>query len=221
MRICHQCGVTIKTPGTTCPLCGQDTLPIDSEFDPAFPKVKISHLRAILYRVFLFLTIAVGSISVLLNIFIFSIRKPWFLIVLAILLYAWALYFYSIHRHKNKGQSVLMQTLGICLVLFSIDFVTGFSKWSTNYAIPCVLLAGNITGAVFMITKPLKIYEYMVHEIALLLLGAVPFILYFLHLTTALWTGIFCLAGSLLVFIAILLFCDRDAFIELKRRFHF
>lgn len=220
MRICHQCNISIKTPGSTCPLCGGETLPTDAQFDRAFPAIKLHPLRGFLYRMCWFLTVAVGAVSVLLNIFIFSIQKPWFLIVLALLFYGWSLYFYSIKRHKNKGQSIMMQTIGISLVLFCFDFVTGFSHWSTNYAIPGILLAGSIIGAIFMIANPLKIYEYFVYEVALILLGAIPFVLYFLHLSTVLWSGIFCLAGSLLTFLALLLCFGHDVITELKRRLH-
>jgi len=220
MRICKQCGISIKTEGSSCPLCGQDTFMIDATAEQAYPIVSYKIIKDFLNRLFAFLSIAIGGISVFLN-FYTSLKAPWSLIVIASLLYSWSLYFYNIKRYKNRGQSLLMQTIGICVMVFIIDFATGVSKWSTTYVLAPVILSSNIMGAILVLTKPYKIYEYMMYEIALIVMGAIPFLLFILKLATVAWIGVSCLIGSALVLLAIFLFSDRDAIQEIKRRLHY
>jgi hypothetical protein len=220
MRICNQCGVSINSEETSCPLCGQDTSAIDTKAIKAYPEVSYKIIKDFLYRLFAFLSIAIGGISVFLNLYT-SPKTPWSLIVIVSLLYLWGIYFYNIKRYKNRGQSLLMQTIGICMMVFTIDLSTGFSKWSTSFVLPFVILSASIMGSILVLTKPFKIYEYLVYEVALIILGVIPFILFLFELTTVSWPSIACLIGSILVLLSIFLFSDRDAIQEVKRRLHY
>ena len=139
MKQCENCGVLLPDNQLACPLChrsipssvpeGTPAILIPNPYFPAYPQNRMRRLRAFLFRLFLFLTIAAGVITLFINWMTWdSAPRPWSLFVIIPLLYLWLLVGNTILSRMHGGAKIILHTLGLSGVLLVMDLLTD-QRW--------------------------------------------------------------------------------------------
>lgn len=69
--------------------------------------------------------------------------------------------------------------------------------------------------------KPMQFREYFVYQITTSVIGVLSILLVIFNLSTVRWTLIFAAFYSALVMLGMIIFADKKAKLEFKKRFHF
>lgn len=96
----------------------------------------------------------------------------------------------------------------------------GYHGWSVNFVLPGGLLLVDLFVLVLMFVNRRNWQSYIMLEISMIFLSAVPLILVWLGIGTETFISGFAFAVSVLLFVGTLIIGDKRARSELKRRFH-
>lgn len=221
IKKCTRCRVTVTDSTDYCPLCHSLLENADgAKWDYPYPPIHIDEKQySFLSRLFILIAFVASTVSVLLNIVLYE-GMLWSAITVAGVLYLWSLIFYAVLHHVNAAAKIIVQTLtGSALVLI-IDYVTGFSAWSSNYVIPSLFILANLSIVIVILCNRLHWRQYILYQIGSTILGFVPLILYFCGIADQLLLVSLSACTSICTFAGSLLFGDQTYRSELKRRFH-
>ncbi len=226
MRICRTCHVTIKDQTLVCPLChsvletDRET-PEEKEYVPGmYPDVKdVSRMLNFVVKLYLFLSIVVEAGLIAINAVFYS-GMWWSLICGVGILYFYITLRYSIQKRTGYKRIILRQIIGGVLLTVAIDVIVGYRGWSVNYVVPSAILLIDLAIIILMLVNIQYWQSYILLQILTMLLSLVALIFW--------WTGIInhpavtivAAAVSAVLFVGTLIFGDRRAKNELKRRFH-
>ena len=140
-----------------------------------------------------------------------GICSVWYLAVSAV---------FAIRSAKNIGLMILVQTMGISLLTFVIDFSFSFRRWSLNYVIPLLLSFSVLLLTVLILCKPLMLRDFIIYLFVIAALGLTPSLLLMLGLAEVPWPSIAAAFLSAAVFVGMFLFASRKTKHEMKKRFH-
>ncbi len=221
MKYCNVCQVKVENNIRRCPLCEKELQELDGVYKQDYPNIRSSKLfRTIVKLVFLVSLVAVGASFVLdyLN----PTQVLWSVIVLAGIIYLWINFWIALKLKKNWGLTVLIQIISISLFCMVIDWtVNDWARWSINYVVPGLIIAGSVFITVITIVKPMNFRDYIIYLLEIAILGLLSLLLVWLHLSTVRWTLITAAFYSVGTFLGMFLFADRKTKHELKKRFHF
>lgn len=237
MKYCKACNVSVNTDSQKCPLCSLVLAPVkEADVDgsgmagpmdngckngsqyPFFETVKVRRYH-FLFRLFLFLSVAAGSTSLLVNILTYS-GVLWSLMVLGTILFLWITVAYPIYQKKNIGYIIIIHTISVCVFISIIEAVTCTQGWGLDFAIPFLLVTATLAITLIIILKRLKWREYSVYQITMVLLGFLPVILCISGLIKTIWPSVLSAFYSFLTFTGMLIFADKKYENELIKRFH-
>lgn len=223
MRTCKHCKITVNAPRKLCPLCqGQlkrDPDTSDTE-EESFPIIRTYYQQfSLFFRILMMISIAACAVSVVLNLLFFN-SVWWSFIVLAGIVFMWLTVVTAVKKRKNLPKNILYQIVLISLIVWLIDFFTGWLKWSVNYVIPALCLFSMIAIAVIA-----KIQRYIINEYAVYLLidgifCLAPLLFLCTHITTVIWPSLISIASSIVFLSGVLIFTGLNLKSELKRRLH-
>lgn len=222
MRYCNKCNVSIDNNLDNCPLCDQKTYIKNEEYEKDFPLQKlvkediVKKTKKILVFSFIFLV----GLNIIFNV-IFSFKFIWIPYSLVVLIYVYLLIKSAIRSYKNIGSIVMLNVYMLSIISFFLDMILGFSKWSINYFIPLLVLAGILALAIFVFIKPTTFITYFIYMLIIALFGLTLLILLFTHLLTVIEPSIITVFVSFMVIIGMFIFGDKTARNEFIKRFHF
>lgn len=139
-----------------CPLCKNvlEACSDDEPIPPMYPEVTgSSHVMKIIGRLYLLIAISCEAILLLINYFTYN-GVRWSLICGGVFLYCFLTLKYSLDN-QNAGlrSKILMQSVALAGLLLLIDYIVGYSGWSVNYAIPCIIMVMDVTILVLMLVN--------------------------------------------------------------------
>ena len=220
MQYCEKCGVYVMGTLPSCPLCQG---PLSGEPDPlgdVYPNVPLSgRLNTPLLRLLILISvIAVAACGVVLLIWP---RLRWAaLAVLAGLGSGWLTVGIVVRKRKKPFQAVFWQICALSLLAVAWDVGTGFLGWSLDFVLPilyaCTMLAMAVTARVLR----LQIQDYLVYLVMDILLGLLPLILLLCGALRVIYPAAVCVAVSLILLAALILFEGPALKGELLRRLH-
>ena len=222
MNYCKECNIKISVRSEKCPICSSSIENIDSEFIEPYPKIEIDyrHFNSIRLRIYLFLAIIVFF-------FVISVKLltetdlTYLFLSTSVFGYIW-FNIYTIHKAlKNVGYFILKQMLFLSGITLLIDYSTGYRGWSVNYAIPLIIILAISSISAIAMFKPMQFREYFVYQITTSVIGVLSILLVIFNLSTVRWTLIFAAFYSALVMLGMIIFADKKAKLEFKKRFHF
>lgn len=221
MMKCNTCGVYIKGDAMVCPLCQHGLEEVRKEkSEPVYPEVTFDvHKYQVILRVFLFISIVLEGVLIWINVATYS-GVWWALICGAAISYFWLTIKFCIQNNTNYAAKILVQTIAAMLFTVFVDRVVGYSGWSVNYALPSIVLVAYLAVLILMVVNFMNWQSFILYQIVLMIISVVLLILYLFRVITqpiltyvaALTTGI--------IFLATIVFGDKKAKNELKRRFH-
>ena len=136
MQYCAKCRISIRGDKKCCPLC-QGQLSGEPE-DPAFPVIPVKRSRMTVFRVALFCFIAFEvAMCVLMFLLAYSGLKvdgviaPMVAALIAITDIALIMYY-----RRNPLHLVIGEIYVALIVVFLVDLITGFQRWSVIWVLP-------------------------------------------------------------------------------------
>ena len=226
MTRCKKCNVEVECQHTHCPLCGRP-LPERKEAQlsmtsyPVYAGKRRGADGFTVKRALLFLSISAVILSVMVNWFTYPIKPVlWSPIVTTAILFAWGLIGHTWLSDANLGQKILILDLNLCLLVLMIDWCTGFSRWSVNYAVPFIGIGATFFLTAIAVWKRTLWKDAIGYVFAMLLINLIPMALLTSRLATVLWTGTGAIAYSLITVIGMIIFAKKTFRREVIRRFH-
>lgn len=222
MRYCNRCKVVVENDLDHCPLCKQKTLRRNETAENDFPVQKIvgEDTIHIIMRVLVFVFLIVIAANLVLNL-TFNFKFVWAPYSIVVLFYAYLLIRTALRTYKNIGTIVMINVYMLSILSFILDVIMGFSRWSINYVIPIVILAGIIALIVFICIKPTHFLTYFIYMLMIGLFGVTLLILLWANIVTVKTPSVITAVVSLLSIVGMFMFGDKSAKNEFVKRFHF
>lgn len=224
MKKCIECKVLVNTERKTCPLCF--TLLQNNESQAAqltlYPKYRSKTVRYnIFFRFFAFISIITIFVSVLINIISFrENRTLWSLIIVASLLYLWILFYSTIRGKGNIPRRLIIQMLTLSSLLYVIDRLSGYGRWSLDYVIPFLSMASLLSIIILLVGNTVKFHDYVSALFAAIIFGFIPFVLWLFKIVATLWPSLSAASLSFSTIIGMFIFAGDHIKEEMKKRFH-
>lgn len=222
MGKCKQCGVAVRE-AKVCPLCGQvleagqGTQAVRLNGYPDI-RQKTRILTRIVWFYFFF-SIVAGAGLIWIN-YRTNQEIGWSFICCGALAYLYMTLKYSIVNNTGYVMKILIQTIGAVLLAIWSDKVMGFHGWSLDFVMPSAIILVGILTVILMVVNSANWQSYITVQIFLVLAGGVSVGLYASGLVKHPALSFLAAGMSLVFFVGTLIFGDRRAKSELKRRFH-
>ncbi len=221
MRECRNCKVEILDNTAVCPLCNS-VLEIsgpEQEWD-AYPDVKaVVRKLSFIVRLYSFLAIVSETALVAVNYLYF--HGIWWSAITGICIsYFYLTLKYSLQKNKGYQAVIVVQVVGAVLLVIAADYIIGYRGWSVNYVLPGAILLLDGTIGTLMIVNASNWQSYLLMQILTVVASIACILLWYFGILTKPFLAFTALAGSLCMFLGTLIFGDRKAKAELKRRFH-
>lgn len=219
MRRCKRCDILVVDDTNLCPLC-DSVLDGDEPGENRYPRLEGEFQKFVLFKkIIYFILVATGTLSVLVNYLTFR-GFYWSVIVLGAIAYCFFTINYTVMNCTNIGAKVIFQAVGILILTWIIDMVTGYTGWSIRYAIPAMLLLADTVLVAMMIFNTTRWQGYFMCQLAVTGLSVIPVILAALGIVDNMNLAIITCAVLWLILAATVIFGGRKVNQELKRRFH-
>ena len=221
MNKCTNCGVYVYPHHKACPLCGEHF--DDTEDDiTAYPdySIKVKMRRTQVKKTVLFFSLIICIVCFFINYFSWDkIRYGWSIILFAVIMSFLAIVF-SILAKISTGAKLIIVYFEFIGIVFVIDLIYGFQKYSTTYVIPfsTVLLTAIFT---ILATLNRKNYRnYFGYLISVFFISLLPVAIFLLSLSQLAWTSFIAVLYSILTTIGLLFYSGRSFREEIKKKFH-
>ncbi|MCI9492937.1 MAG: zinc ribbon domain-containing protein [Lachnospiraceae bacterium] len=221
MRKCRNCKVEILDATAVCPLCNS-VLEVSGEGEggTGYPDVKAA-VRKLSFIVRLYSFLAIVSEAALVTINYLYFHGIWWSAITGIcILYFYVTLKYSLQKNKGYQAVLLVQVIGAVLLVIAADNIAGYRGWSVNYVLPGAILLLNGTIATLMVINASNWQSYILMQIFTAFASASCVALWRFGIITKPLLSLASLAVSLCLLLGTLIFGDRKAKAELKRRFH-
>lgn len=220
MRHCEQCRVDIKGDWDVCPLCHD---PLETESDAAepnpYPDIPLrfnKHQGTRLLTVISFILI-VGSFFVELllsgdmtglRLLLFGVMSMW-LVVLII-----------VRKRRNIAKGIVYLIVSVSFLCVYWDYKSGWSGWSTTYAVPIVCSFALVAMFIAVRFVRLEVRDYILYVLAAALIGLLPALSLFFGWVTQTLPSWLSVGLSAAMLVLILIFQGGDILEELEKRMH-
>lgn len=183
-----------------------------------YDKKYIKKMVNIFYLVLFTAALIVGTV----NLATYELTRSWWsVIAIGGIAYVAMTLRYSIMRRATLAGILVVQSIGAQILLFLIDYMTGYHGWSFNYAIPSVILFDIIAAVFLMLVNRLNWQSYFMYQVAITVLSFILLILWAVGLIDKPLMAIITVLLAVSVMFVTVILGDRSVKNELKRRFHF
>ncbi len=230
MNKCRHCNVIVYDDTEICPLCHSVLDEMTQEekqgIDVCIPKEspypdvrKRTKRLQFVVRCILFLFIITGIGLVVINYYT-TPQLAWSGICIVAMIYIYLSMVYWINHDAGYAAKVGLQLILTIVLLLGIDYFTGMSKWSINWAIPGVILFGDAIVFFLMMLNRQHWYSYTLLLLLISFCSVGIISLYFVGYITSIVLPITCAGVTGIYLLGTIIFGDRALKRELKRRFH-
>lgn len=222
MRRCKKCNVEILDEATVCPLCKSVLEKTDEQGKRAvgYPDVKKT-VKKLNFVVRLYSFLAIVTEAALLIINYLTYHGVWWSAIAGIsILYCYVTLKYSIQKNAGYRSVIWIQVIGAVLLGIAVDNIVGYRGWSVNYVMPGAILLLDVTIMILMLVNMSNWQSYLLMQICTALAAIACLVMWHFQVITRPVLSIIAAAVSVCLLLATLIFGDRKAKAELKRRFH-
>lgn len=222
MKRCKTCQVTILDSTTVCPLCHSvlEAKEAGKERPGMYPDVKdVARRLNFVVKLYTFLAIVVEGGLIAINYAFFS-GLWWSAISGVAILYFYMTLRYSIQKNSGYLRIILTQIFAAVILAIVVDIIVGYRGWSVNYVAPGAILLMDLAVLILMLVNVANWQSYILLQIMTVLLSGVMLILWRIGIVGHPVVTVVASAVSAVMFVGTIIFGDRRAKNELKRRFH-
>ncbi|MDD2956350.1 MAG: DUF6320 domain-containing protein [Oscillospiraceae bacterium] len=220
MKTCKACGVTVENRLENCPLCERPLKEVTPDYERDYPGVRSHRRYRILFKAVVFLSLAVGAVSLFID-YISPSQMLWSYLVVAATLYLWVSVLFALRSSHNVGLMVLVQILGLSGLSVLVDYLTGNHHWAIDYVIPGMTVLGSLVITLTILVKPMHFRDYLLYQLVIALFGLLCLLLLWFDIPIVRWGYYASGFYSAFTVLGMFLFADRKTKHELKKRFHF
>lgn len=120
----------------------------------------------------LFLSAFLSAMLLIIN-YNFSRKFNWSIVSIVGIVYVWVSTMYALDKNVNLASYTFLQMIELSILLFIIDYVFGFKKWSLSIGIPIVIMLTNLTMMIITLIKYKKYVKYAFYEILIILFSII------------------------------------------------
>ena len=220
MLNCPQCNVTVEGNPLACPLC-QGTLVgegvIGSE---KFPYIKNVTFKNNIYLKSIYFTADILIIAGFVLAYLFHIPMYWVVLLGMCMVYLLLSISVGYRKRKHLPKNILLQTLIFTTAFVTIDIMTGWHRWSVNYAVPAFIIVAILSLWLFARFMGIKLEHFLVYMLIDILLGLVPLLTIYFNIASNPILSVICVGVSVLSFTALFIFKYDVLKSEFQKRFH-
>ncbi len=224
MRRCKKCNVEILDEAVICPLCKsvleqEKQLP-QEDIAVGYPNVK-SNVKKLNFVVRLYSFLAIVTEVALIIINYLNYHGTWWSAITGVsILYFYITLKYSIQQNNGYRSVIWVQVIGAVLLVIAVDNIVGYRGWSVNYVMPGAVLLLDMTIVILMLVNMTNWQSYLLMQICTVLVSGAGLIMWKMDVITRPVLSVIAAAVSACLLLATVIFGDRKAKNELKRRFH-
>lgn len=173
MRKCPQCQVEVRGDWSVCPLC-QTPLSSQKDLNPSsFPDVPLKYDKQHIARWLVLLSFLIIFITLGLGL-MWQGRIQWLQAALFGVVTMWLVVLIIIRKRRNLAKSLLYLLVILSLLCLYLDYLIGWTGWSTTYAVPLICIATFIGMFVSSWLMRMQTADYILYLATAALLGLVP-----------------------------------------------
>ncbi len=224
MRRCKKCNVEILDEAVICPLC-KSVLEQEKQLPPediavGYPNVK-SNVKKLNFVVRLYSFLAIVTEVALIIINYLNYHGIWWSAITGVsILYFYITLKYSIQQNNGYRSVIWVQVIGAVLLVIAVDNIVGYRGWSVNYVMPGAVLLLDMTIVILMLVNMTNWQSYLLMQICTVLVSGACLVMWKMDVITSPVLSVIAAAVSACLLLATVIFGDRKAKNELKRRFH-
>ena len=227
---CPKCNIALYNSPEMCPLCHcvtHETDETEAEHirelfggDAPYPDV-VGRRRKLRFalRIMLLVFVIAEILMIFIN-HVTSITYPWSLITGVSLLYIYLSLVYWVHYDAGFASKVGLQMMITMLLLVVIDYCNGMRGWSFQWALPGIILLGDLIVVVLMLVNRSRWQSYLLLLLLMAICALILIVFYFVGLIGSITMPLICEIITCLYLFAMILFGGRKAEHEFSRRFH-
>lgn len=220
MKYCGKCQVEVRGALKRCPLC---QWPLEgSSQRPAlyYPRVTTVYKQyQTFFRYLMLGTVIVAVVCAAINLILPASGK-WALYVAVGLVCFWISMILAIKKRKSISQNITYQALIMSALSMLWDLITGWNRWSLDYAIPIIFTV--TVASMLIVSRIMKTPagEYLLCMTVTIVYGFIPIIFYAAGLLQETVPSVICISFSVIALAIIILFKGEEIKQEIARRFH-
>ena len=167
-----------------------------------------------------------GSIVVLLSILLLIINKLttpniyWSHLCIFGFVYTYLTIRYSITKTSNIANHVMIQTILLVILMYFIDYRTGYKGWSISISLPILIIISNIAMFIITIINYKHYEKYATSQLIIVLLSLSTIYFIYKGYITANALIIISISISIFNFVVSLFLCHRDFKEDIIRKFN-
>lgn len=228
MNRCKTCDVIILDNTYVCPLCSsvlevehKEHKEKDGEIRPGmYPNVRtVTRNLNFIIKLYLFLAIVLEAVLIIIN-YITYHGFRWSAISGIAILYFYMTLRYSVQKNSGAKGVLFVQVIGAVIVTVFIDFIIGYRGWSLDFVLPSAILLMDVAIIILMLVNIENWQSYILLQILNVVFSIAILILWKTGITHFPILTFIAAGLSSVFFIGTMIFGDRKAKNELKRRFH-
>jgi hypothetical protein len=241
MKYCGKCKVKVNMELQKCPLCSMTLTDAETQVQEAGEKCPDPENRTqqpgacgigypppdtgnterynFVLRLFLFISVAIGSASLLFNLMTFR-GVLWSLYVIGTMLYLWIVVAYPLFKKRKIGHIIVVDAISTSVYVYCLELGTRTKGWGLSYVTPFILIGATLMITFIILLKRLKWREYSTYQTIMVALGFLPVIFCLAGLVTPVWPSVLSAFYSFLTLTGMFIFVDKKYKNELIRRFH-
>ena len=221
MRKCKNCQVAVLDDTLVCPLCSS-VLEGEGEagYAPMYPNVKNkARILNWIVKIYTFLAIIIEVVLIIVNVRTF--RHVWWSAISGIaILYLYITLRFSIQKNKGYRRTIMIQVAGATLLTIAIDYIVGYRGWSVNFVVPGAVLLLDLAIFILMLVNKFYWQSYSLMQMFTVLFSILLLVFWRRGIIWHPVVSIVAASVSAAMLLGTLIFGDRKAINELKRRFH-
>lgn len=184
-----------------------------------YPEIKGIKKYKVIVNICLIVTIFISATLLVIN-YAFSQKITWSFLAILGIFYLWSTIIFALRKGINLGSTIFMQTIQILILLFFIDFIYGFKKWSFTIGFPIVTMVSNIAMSIITMIKYKKYVKYAIYEMLILFISVLINLVIIAIFKEKIVLNIIALGITSLNFIIVLILSAKTLKIELQKKFH-
>ncbi|MDO5560895.1 MAG: DUF6320 domain-containing protein [Oscillospiraceae bacterium] len=220
MLYCRKCKTDITGDKRCCPLCQGELSGSPQKNSDVFPNMQTKkYSRSFTMKLVAFIAIVLIVVCFSVNILV-STQHWWSLFAGAAIVWLWITVVAGITQRRNISKAISLELFLLTAFAVLADVSTGWHRWSIDYVIPVACIMSMISMVIASKLFHKSVNDYVVYLVISAIYGIIPVIFIFTGVLNQKLPSVLCVASSIILIAAILIFEGRNMKYEFTKRFH-
>lgn len=218
MLKCENCQVEIKGYWDQCPLCHQDLEGRDKAVSSSYPDIPLKFSYQRISKWLISLSIVIIVLTLIAEMIIWQGNIQWLQGALFGIVTMWLVVLTIVRKRRNLAKSLLYLLVILSLLSVYLDYLIGWSAWSTTFAVPIICSATIIGMFLSAQLTRMRSEDYILYLATAGLFGLVPIVFIVSNWVTTIIPASISIGLSSLMLFLIIILKGTEIREELKKR---